>query len=58
MVILAITVLGHVLPNVTLFSTLAMYLFILAVFIDGYLMWRDSSGCSPNDCRAPRPKGC
>jgi hypothetical protein len=39
-VILAVTVLGSYWPRVTLIATLAMYLFILAVFVDGYLMWR------------------
>jgi Protein of unknown function (DUF3043) len=39
-VILAVTVLGSYWPSVTLISTLAMYLFILGVFVDGYLMWR------------------
>jgi hypothetical protein len=39
-VILAVTVLGSYWPAITLIATLAMYLFILAVFVDGYLMWR------------------
>jgi Protein of unknown function (DUF3043) len=39
-VILAITVLGSYFPNVAIITTLAMYLFILAVFVDGFLMWR------------------
>jgi hypothetical protein len=39
-VILAVTLLGSYWPNVTVITTLAMYLFILAVFVDGYLMWR------------------
>jgi cation transport ATPase len=39
-VILAITLLGSYFPNVAIFTTLLMYLFILAVFVDGYLMWR------------------
>ena len=39
-VILTVTVLGSYWPRVTLIATLAMYLFILAVFVDGYLMWR------------------
>ena len=39
-VILAVTVLGSYWPAVTLIATLAMYLFILGVFVDGYLMWR------------------
>ena len=40
MVILAVTILGSYWPSVTLIATLAMYLFILGVFVDGYLMWR------------------
>jgi Protein of unknown function (DUF3043) len=39
-VILAVTILGSYWPTVTLIATLAMYLFILGVFVDGYLMWR------------------
>ena len=39
-VILLVTVAGSYWPNVTLISTAAMYLFILGVFVDGYLMWR------------------
>jgi hypothetical protein len=39
-VILAVTILGSYWPRVTVIATLAMYLFIIAVFVDGYLMWR------------------
>ena len=39
-VILAITLLGSYFPNVAVFTTLLMYLFILAVIVDGFLMWR------------------
>jgi hypothetical protein len=39
-VILAITLLGSYFPNIAILTTLAMYLFILAVFVDGFLMWR------------------
>ena len=39
-VILAITLLGSYFPNVAILTTLLMYLFILAVFVDGFLMWR------------------
>jgi hypothetical protein len=39
-VILAVTVLGSYWPSVTVISTLAMYMFIIGVFVDGYLMWR------------------
>jgi Protein of unknown function (DUF3043) len=39
-VILAVTILGSYWPQVTLISTVAMYLFILGVIVDGYLMWR------------------
>jgi hypothetical protein len=39
-VILAVTIVGSYWPNATLISTLAMYLFIFGVIVDGYLMWR------------------
>ncbi|HJV14602.1 MAG TPA: DUF3043 domain-containing protein [Propionibacteriaceae bacterium] len=39
-VILAVTILGSYWPQVTLITTLAMYLFIAGVIVDGYLMWR------------------
>jgi Protein of unknown function (DUF3043) len=39
-VILAVTIIGSYWPSVTLIATLAMYMFILGVFVDGYLMWR------------------
>ena len=39
-VILAVTLLGSYWPSVTIISTLAMYMFIVGVFVDGYLMWR------------------
>jgi hypothetical protein len=39
-VILAITVLGSYFPELAIITTLAMYLFILAVIIDVFLMWR------------------
>ena len=39
-VILAVTILGSYWPRVTMIATMAMYLFILGVFVDGYLMWR------------------
>lgn len=39
-IILALSFLNTVLPSVTLISTVVMYLFIIAVIIDGYLMWR------------------
>lgn len=39
-VILAVTLLGSYWPVVTLIATMAMYLFIIGVFLDGYLMWR------------------
>ncbi len=39
-VILALSFLNSVLPGVTVITTVVMYLFIIAVIIDGYLMWR------------------
>jgi Flp pilus assembly protein TadB len=40
LVILAVTFLSQVLPRVTLIATAVMYLFILLVILDGFLMWR------------------
>ncbi|MGI8459564.1 MAG: DUF3043 domain-containing protein [Propionibacteriaceae bacterium] len=39
-VILALTFLNSVLPQLTLISTLVMYLFIILVIVDGAMMWR------------------
>lgn len=39
-VILAITLLGSYLPQLAVITTMVMYLFILAVIVDGFLMWR------------------
>jgi hypothetical protein len=39
-IILAVSFLGQVMPRITVISTVLMYLFILAVLIDGYLIWR------------------
>nr|WP_239579894.1 DUF3043 domain-containing protein [Microlunatus panaciterrae] len=39
-VILALTFLNSVLPALTFISTILMYLFILLVMFDGFLMWR------------------
>ena len=39
-VILATTLLGSYYPNVAVLTTLLMYRFILAVIVDGALMWR------------------
>ena len=39
-VILAASFLSMVWANVSLLATLAMYVFILAVIFDGFLMWR------------------
>ncbi len=39
-VILALSFLNTALPRVTVISTVVMYLFILAVLLDGFLMWR------------------
>lgn len=39
-IILALSFLNTVLPRVTVITTIVMYLFIIAVIIDGYLMWR------------------
>jgi hypothetical protein len=39
-VILAASFLASVWPSVTLITTIAMYVYILLVLVDGYLMWR------------------
>jgi hypothetical protein len=39
-VILAVTVLGQYLPLISQLATAVMYLFILAVLLDGFIMWR------------------
>jgi hypothetical protein len=39
-VILALSFVGTRWPGVTLISTVVMYLFILAVLFDGFVMWR------------------
>ena len=39
-VILATTLLGSAWPTLAVITTLAMYLFILGVIADGFLMWR------------------
>jgi hypothetical protein len=39
-VILALTFMGSALPRVAVITTLLMYAFILAVFIDTAIMWR------------------
>ncbi len=39
-VILAVTLLGQIWPAVTLYTTLVMYVFILACVVDCFLMWR------------------
>lgn len=39
-IILALSFLSAAIPNVTYFTTIVMYLFILAVLLDCFLMWR------------------
>lgn len=38
--ILALSFLNTFLPSMTLFATITMYVYILAVLVDGYIMWR------------------
>jgi hypothetical protein len=38
--ILATTLLGSLLPSMAIITTLVMYLFILAIIVDEFLMWR------------------
>ena len=56
-VILAVTLLGSYWPAVTLIATLAMYLFIIAVFVDGYLMWRGFKKVLAKRLPKASPKG-
>jgi Protein of unknown function (DUF3043) len=39
-VILAVTVLGQYVPLIAQLATAVMYMFILAVLLDGFIMWR------------------
>lgn len=39
-VILALSFLNSVWPGITVFATILMYVYIIAVLLDGYLMWR------------------
>jgi len=56
-VILAVTLLGSYWPVVTLIATMAMYLFILGVFADGYLMWRGFKKVLAKRLPKASPKG-
>ncbi|HEY5784007.1 MAG TPA: DUF3043 domain-containing protein [Microlunatus sp.] len=39
-IILALSFLNSVWPSMTVFATITMYVYILAVLLDGYIMWR------------------
>lgn len=56
-VILAVTILGSYFPRVTIIATMAMYLFILGVFVDGYLMWRRFKKVLASRLPKASPKG-
>jgi hypothetical protein len=56
-VILLVTVVGSYWPSVTLISTAAMYLFIIGVFVDGYLMWRGFKTVLASRLPKASPKG-
>jgi Protein of unknown function (DUF3043) len=56
-VILLVTVVGSYWPSVTLISTVAMYLFIIGVFVDGYLMWRGFKKVLASRLPKASPKG-
>jgi Protein of unknown function (DUF3043) len=56
-VILAVTLLGSYWPVVTLIATMAMYLFIIGVFVDGYLMWRGFKKVLTKRLPKASPKG-
>ena len=55
--ILAVTLLGSYWPVVTLIATMAMYLFIIGVFVDGYLMWRGFKKVLAKRLPKASPKG-
>ena len=56
-VILLVTVAGSYWPSVTLISTAAMYLFIIGVFVDGFLMWRGFKKILASRLPKASPKG-
>jgi hypothetical protein len=56
-VILAVTLVGSYWPSVTLIATGAMYLFIIGVFVDGYLMWRGFKKVLAQRLPKASPKG-
>jgi len=56
-VILAVTLLGSYWPVVTLIATMAMYLFIIGVLVDGYLMWRGFKRVLAKRLPKASPKG-
>jgi hypothetical protein len=56
-VILAVTILGSYWPTVTVVATMAMYLFIIGVFVDGYLMWRGFKKVLASRLPKASPKG-
>jgi hypothetical protein len=56
-VILAVTIAGSYWPTVTVVATMAMYLFIIGVFVDGYLMWRGFKKVLASRLPKASPKG-
>ena len=56
-VILAISIVGTRFPAVTAISTLAMYVFILGVLFDGFLMWRGFKRLLAERMPRTSPKG-
>jgi hypothetical protein len=56
-VILLISLVGSYWPRLTLITTLAMYMFIVGVFFDGYLMWRGFKKVLASRLPKASPKG-
>jgi Protein of unknown function (DUF3043) len=56
-VILLVSMVGSYWPTLTLIGTLAMYMFIVGVFVDGYLMWRGFKKVLASRLPKASPKG-
>jgi Protein of unknown function (DUF3043) len=56
-VILLVSVVGSYWRTLTLISTLVMYMFIVGVFVDGYLMWRGFKKVLASRLPKASPKG-
>ncbi len=56
-IILALSFLNSVWPAMTLFATITMYVYILAVLVDGFLMWRGFKRVLADRLPRVSPKG-